>query len=51
MDHLEMPELVSNRYYVSMDPEEAAAYESLKTDLVLPYVKQYIVNNNFLEQH
>ena len=46
MDHLKMPELISNRYYVSMDADESSAYESLKSDLVLPYVNGEITAAN-----
>lgn len=46
MDHLKMPELISNRYYVAMDADESSAYESLKTDLVLPYVNGEITAAN-----
>ena len=46
MDHLKMPELISNRYYVAMDADESSAYESLKSDLVLPYVNGEITAAN-----
>ena len=41
-----MPELISNRYYVAMDADESSAYESLKTDTVLPYVNGEITAAN-----
>lgn len=37
LDHLKMPELIENRYPVYMDEKEAAMYEDLKKDLILPY--------------
>ena len=37
MDHLKMPELLSERYPVYMDEDETAKYESMKHDLILPY--------------
>jgi SNF2 family DNA or RNA helicase len=37
MDHLKMPELISNRYPVYMDDDETRRYEAMKRDLVLPY--------------
>ena len=37
MDHLKMPELISNRYPVYMDDDETEKYEAMKRDLVLPY--------------
>ena len=37
MDHLKMPELLSNRYPVYMDDEETKKYEAMKKDLILPY--------------
>ena len=37
LDHLKMPELLSERYPVYMDDEETEQYESMKHDLILPY--------------
>lgn len=37
MDHLKMPELLSERYPVYMDEDESTKYESMKHDLILPY--------------
>ena len=37
LDHLKMPELLSERYPVYMDEDETAKYESMKHDLILPY--------------
>ena len=37
MDHLKMPELLSERYPVYMDEDETVKYESMKHDLILPY--------------
>lgn len=37
MDHLKMPELISNRYPVYMDEDETEKYETMKHDLILPY--------------
>ncbi len=37
MDHLKMPELISNRYPVYMDEDESNKYETMKKDLILPY--------------
>lgn len=37
LDHLKMPELLSERYPVYMDEEETEQYESMKHDLILPY--------------
>lgn len=36
MDHLDMPELISNRYPVSLSRHERAIYDKLKRDLILP---------------
>lgn len=36
MDHLKMPELISNRYPVYMDGKEESLYKRLKRDLILP---------------
>lgn len=38
LDHLKMPELISNRYPVYMDETEKQKYEDLKKDLILPFV-------------
>lgn len=38
LDHLAMPELISNRYPVYMDEDEVQQYESLKKDYILPMV-------------
>ena len=35
-DHLQMPELVSSQYTVSLSDEEREHYEKLKKELVLP---------------
>lgn len=40
MDHLKMPELISNRYPVYMDEDEKAKYDSLKKDLILPFMEK-----------
>lgn len=37
LDHLNMPELIENRYPVYMSEKEKYMYESLKKDLILPY--------------
>ena len=37
LDHLKMPELIENRYPVYMDEKEAAMYDELRSDLILPY--------------
>lgn len=37
LDHLQMPELIENRYPVYMSEKEKYMYESLKKDLILPY--------------
>jgi len=37
MDHLKMPELISNRYPVYMEDNENTKYEVMKRDLILPY--------------
>lgn len=37
LDHLQMPELIENRYPVYMSDKEKYMYESLKKDLILPY--------------
>lgn len=37
LDHLKMPELIENRYPVYMDEKEAAMYDELRFDLILPY--------------
>lgn len=37
MDHLKMPELIENRYPVYMDESEAALYDEMREDLILPY--------------
>lgn len=37
LDHLKMPELIENRYPVYMDEKEAAMYDELQSDLILPY--------------
>ena len=37
LDHLKMPELVSNRYPVYMDEAEEAKYQAMKNDLILPF--------------
>ena len=38
-DHLKMPELIENRYPVYMDDGEKQQYESMKKDLILPYLE------------
>lgn len=40
MDHLKMPELISNRYPVYMDEEEEMKYATMKKDLILPYQEE-----------
>lgn len=37
LDHLQMPELISNRYLVYMDDEEKKKYDTMKHDLILPF--------------
>lgn len=37
LDHLKMPELISNRYPVYMDEAEEAKYQAMKKDLILPF--------------
>lgn len=37
LDHLKMPELISNRYPVYMDEKECELYESLKKDMIIAY--------------
>lgn len=37
LDHLQMPELISNRYLVYMDDEEKKKYDTMKYDLILPF--------------
>lgn len=37
IDHLQMPELISNRYIVYMDDEEKRKYDTMKHDLILPF--------------
>lgn len=37
LDHLKMPELISNRYPVYMDDSESEKYEAMKHDLILPF--------------
>ena len=37
LDHLKMPELISNRYPVYMDDAEEAKYQAMKNDLILPF--------------
>ncbi|HEL1285436.1 TPA: DEAD/DEAH box helicase [Streptococcus equi subsp. zooepidemicus] len=37
LDYLKMPELIENRYPVYMDEKEAAMYDELRSDLILPY--------------
>ena len=39
LDHLKMPELIENRYPVYMDDGEKQQYESMKQDLILPYLE------------
>lgn len=39
LDHLKMPELIENRYPVYMDDDEKQQYESMKKDLILPYLE------------
>lgn len=39
LDHLKMPELLENRYPVYMDDGEKQQYESMKKDLILPYLE------------
>ena len=38
-DHLKMPELIENRYPVYMDDGEKQQYESMKKNLILPYLE------------
>ena len=40
LDHLKMPELIENRYPVYMDDGEKQQYESMKKDLILPYLEK-----------
>ena len=37
LDHLKMPELISNKYPVYMDESEEAKYQAMKNDLILPF--------------
>lgn len=37
LDHLKMPELISNKYPVYMDEAEEAKYQAMKNDLILPF--------------
>lgn len=37
LDHLKMPELISNRYPVYMDDAEEAKYAAMKSDLIFPF--------------
>lgn len=37
IDHIQMPELISNRYLVYMDDEEKRKYKTMKHDLILPF--------------
>jgi SNF2 family DNA or RNA helicase len=46
LDHLDMPELISNQYPVYMTPEEAKNYEDLAEDLFLPLKKGEITAAN-----
>lgn len=39
LDHLKMPELLENRYPVYMDDGEKQQYESMKKNLILPYLE------------
>ena len=39
LDHLKMPELIENRYPVYMDDGEKQQYDSMKKDLILPYLE------------
>ena len=39
LDHLKMPELTENRYPVYMDDGEQQQYESMKKNLILPYLE------------
>ena len=43
VDHLKMPELIENRYPVYMDKKEAALYEEMKKDLVLPFKEGEVI--------
>lgn len=43
LDHLKMPELIENRYPVYMDDGEKQQYESMKKDLILPYLENEAV--------
>lgn len=46
MDHLNMPELLENRYPVYMDEGEKRKYEAMKRDLVLPFEGEEITAAN-----
>ena len=46
MDHLNMPELLENRYPVYMDEGEKRKYETMKKDLVLPFEGEEITAAN-----
>ena len=39
LEHLKMPELIENRYPVYMDDGEKQQYESMKKNLILPYLE------------
>ncbi|HEL0822038.1 TPA: DEAD/DEAH box helicase [Streptococcus equi subsp. zooepidemicus] len=43
LDHLKMPELIENRYPVYMDEKEAAMYDELRSDLILPYKEDEVI--------
>lgn len=43
VDHLKMPELIENKYPVYMDETEAALYEEMKEDLILPYKEGEVI--------
>ena len=46
MDHLQMPELIENRYLVYMDESESKKYDVMKRQLVLPYEGEEITAAN-----
>jgi SNF2 family DNA or RNA helicase len=46
MDHLDMPELVSNRYPVYMDDAEQRQYDEMKKEMVLSYADGQVTAGN-----
>jgi SNF2 family DNA or RNA helicase len=46
MDHLDMPELVSNRYPVYMDDAEQRQYDEMKEEMILSYTDGQVTAGN-----